>query len=121
MALTLGDSLDLGALAQRTLIQDGHRHWDRLLRRAGLAATGRMLQFNQTALAMDAAVNGQGIALVPRIFLGAQDLRILWQAPPQVDLGFYVLWPGTDRRTKAVVDWLLTQPGIRSTPQPDPA
>jgi len=120
-ALTLGDSPELADLAQMTLIQDGHRHWDRLLRQAGLATTGRLLQFNQSALAMDAALNGQGIALVPRIFLGTQPLKILWQAPPQDDLGFHALWAGTGGRTKAVVDWLLAQPGIRSTRRADPA
>lgn len=119
-ALTLGECPDLRDLSRQTLIQDGHRHWDQLLRQAGLTATGRMLQFNQTALAMDAALNGQGIALVPRIFLGAQPLKILWQAPQQSDLGFYVLWPDANDRAKAVVDWLLAQPEVRSKPRPDP-
>lgn len=109
VALTLPDSPKLADLAQLTLIQDGHRHWDLLLRREGLSATGRMPQFNQTALAMDAAVNGQGIALVPRIFLGSQPLEVVWQAPRLGDQGFYVLWPSAKGRAKAVVDWLLSQ------------
>ncbi|WP_044008761.1 LysR substrate-binding domain-containing protein [Leisingera methylohalidivorans] len=109
MALTLGKTPDLADLAQYTLIQDGHRHWDLLLRHEGLSATGRVLQFNQTALAMDAAINGQGIALVPRIFLGSQPLEVLWQAPRLGDQGFYVLWPSAKGRAKAVVDWLLRQ------------
>ncbi|UWQ28676.1 LysR substrate-binding domain-containing protein [Leisingera sp. M523] len=109
MALTNEKQPELAGLTTQTLIQDGHRHWDLLLRQEGLAATGRILQFNQTALAMDAAMNGQGIALVPRIFLGTQPLRILWQAPRQGDQGFYVLWPSQKGRAKAVVDWLLRQ------------
>ncbi|UWQ45542.1 LysR substrate-binding domain-containing protein [Leisingera aquaemixtae] len=109
LALTKEESLDLPAIAQLTLIQDGHRHWDLLLRQEGLTATGRVLQFNQTALAMDAAVNGQGIALVPRMFLGNQPLDILWQAPRLGDQGFYVLWPSAQGRAKTVVDWLLRQ------------
>ncbi|WP_323775686.1 LysR substrate-binding domain-containing protein [Leisingera sp.] len=109
MALTLGDTPDLADLAQYTLIQDGHRHWDLLLRQEGLNATGRVLQFNQTALAMDAAMNGQGIALVPRIFLGSQPLVVIWQAPRLGDQGFYVLWPSARGRAKTVVDWLLRQ------------
>ncbi|OBY26444.1 LysR substrate-binding domain-containing protein [Leisingera sp. JC1] len=108
-ALTNEVSPDLTDLAQHTLIQDGHRHWDLLLRQQGLTATGRVLQFNQTALAMDAALNGQGIALVPRIFLGSQPLAELWQAPRLGDQGFYVLWPSTQGRAKTVVDWLLRQ------------
>ncbi|WP_259974059.1 LysR substrate-binding domain-containing protein [Leisingera aquaemixtae] len=109
LALTKEESLDLPAIAQLTLIQDGHRLWDFLLRQEGLTATGRVLQFNQTALAMDAAVNGQGIALVPRMFLGNQPLDILWQAPRLGDQGFYVLWPSAQGRAKTVVDWLLRQ------------
>ncbi|WP_035920252.1 LysR substrate-binding domain-containing protein [Leisingera aquimarina] len=108
-ALAQEESLELADLAQHTLIQDGHRHWDLLLRQESLTATGRVLQFNQTALAMDAAVNGQGIALVPRIFLGSQPLVVLWQAPRLEDQGFHVLWPSAKSRAKAVVDWLLRQ------------
>ncbi|MEX0301639.1 MAG: LysR substrate-binding domain-containing protein [Leisingera sp.] len=108
-ALTGGKQPELADLAKKTLIQDGHRHWDLLLRQEGLTVGGRVLQFNQTALAMDAAINGQGIALVPRIFLGTQPLQILWQAPRLGDQGFYVLWPSARGRAKAVVDWLLRQ------------
>lgn len=108
-ALTREVPLKLADLTQHTLIQDGHRHWDHMLRQEGLTATGRVLQFNQTALAMDAAVNGQGIALVPRMFLGSQPLEILWQAPRLGDQGFYVLWPSAQGRAKTVVDWLLRQ------------
>ncbi|MEW2912009.1 LysR substrate-binding domain-containing protein [Leisingera sp. JC11] len=108
-ALTKEDSPELADLARHTLIQDGHRHWDLLLRQEGISAAGRVLQFNQTALAMDAALNGQGIALVPRIFLGSQPLKVLWQAPRLGDQGFYVLWPSAQGRAKTVVDWLLRQ------------
>ncbi|KIC20007.1 LysR substrate-binding domain-containing protein [Leisingera sp. ANG-Vp] len=108
-ALTQEEQPELADLAKQSLIQDGHRHWDLLLRREGLTATGRILQFNQTALAMDAALNGQGIALVPRIFLGGQPLDVLWQVPRLGDQGFYVLWPSAASRAKAVVNWLLSQ------------
>ncbi len=108
-ALIQEDALELADLAQHTLIQDGHRHWDHLLRQEGITGTGRVLQFNQTALAMDAAMNGQGIALVPRIFLGSQPLTELWQAPRLGGQGFYVLWPSSQNRAKTVVDWLLRQ------------
>ena len=108
-ALNQDNPPELADLAKQTLIQDGHRHWDLLLRQQGLTATGRILQFNQTALAMDAALNGQGIALVPRIFLGGHPLDVLWQAPRLGDQGFYVLWPGTKGQAKAVAGWLLNQ------------
>ena len=64
------------------LIQDAHRLWDALFAERGLSRSDRMLQFNQTSLAMDAAANGQGIALAPGLLL-ADDLdsgrlRELW-------------------------------------------
>ncbi|MFW8593936.1 LysR substrate-binding domain-containing protein [Cribrihabitans neustonicus] len=95
------------------LIQDGHRHWDRLLHAAGLLPRARVLQFNQTALAMDAAVNGQGFALVLRPFLSRQPLKAVWQAPeagdPAAEQGFHVLWPARNGAAPAVARWLLSQ------------
>ncbi|AZV79953.1 LysR family transcriptional regulator [Parasedimentitalea marina] len=112
VALTLGQKPKIEMLALSVLIQDGHHYWDRLLRDAGLTATRRVLQFNQTALAMDAAVNGQGLALVPRIFLDGQPLQQIWQAPVIGDAGFYVVWSAENRQSPSrqlVVDWLLSQ------------
>jgi LysR family glycine cleavage system transcriptional activator len=58
---------------------------------------------------MDAAQNGQGIALVPRIFLKDQPVRIVWQAPQLDDLGFYLVWPDRKNPTRdRVIDWLLS-------------
>lgn len=112
MALTLGDTPTLEDLAEHTLIQDGHHYWDQLLRNAGLTTQKRVLQFNQTALAMDAAMNGQGIALVPQIFLGNPSLQQVWRSPAIKDAGFYVVWPRRkvpNQARKTVVNWLLTQ------------
>lgn len=114
LAATLPRSPGLPHLVHATLIQDGHRHWDRLLRQENLSAHGRILQMNQTSLAMDAAQNGQGIALVPRIFLSDPPPVIVWTAPPSDNLGFYVVWPNENvpRRKAAardtVVNWLLS-------------
>ena len=112
VALTLGKSPALADLVDSTLIQDGHHYWDQMLREAGLTAQKRILQFNQTALAMDAAMNGQGVALVPRIFLRNQALQQVWQAPEMLDAGFYIVWPrkrSLSQAQQTVVDWLLSQ------------
>lgn len=110
VALTLGKSPDIKDLSRVTLIQDSHRFLDQLLHQYGLEPKGRVLRFNQTSLAMDAAMNGQGVTLIPRIFLGDHPLEILWRAPPQDDQGFYLIWP--DRRNDTrdlVVNWLMSQ------------
>jgi len=62
---------------------------------------------------MDAAVNGQGVALVPRIFLHGHPLEQVWQAPLMADTGFYVVWSGkkNSSASQTVVNWLLSQTG----------
>lgn len=102
--------ITLADMASEALVQDGHRHWERLLSEQGLTASGPLLQFNQTALAMDSASNGQGIALVPRLLVGTAPLQVLWEASRQPDQGFYLLWPR--RASKAVqfmAQWLLKE------------
>ncbi|TLP65947.1 LysR family transcriptional regulator [Parasedimentitalea maritima] len=114
VALTLKDTPTLESLTKHTLIQDGHHYWDQLLRNAGLTTQKRLLQFNQTALAMDAAMNGLGIALVPQIFLGNPSLQQVWLTPAIKDAGFYVVWPrrkAPNPARKTVVNWLLSQRG----------
>ena len=73
-----------------------------------------MLQFNQTGLAMDAAANGQGIALVPALLL-ADDLdsgrlRELWRVPDIGRAGYYLMYPTRpDAARDALVEWLCRQ------------
>jgi len=100
----------------RPLIQDSHHHWDALFESAGLEAPRRMMQFNQTALAMDAAANGQGIALALRLLLGAEiahgKLVRLWQDTRSDQSGFYVICPDRPRANSArdaVIDWVLSE------------
>ncbi|MCG8492331.1 MAG: LysR substrate-binding domain-containing protein, partial [Sneathiellales bacterium] len=51
---------ELGDFKSMALIQDGHRYWEKLFQEAEIKRLNTYLQFNQTALAMDAAQNGQG-------------------------------------------------------------
>lgn len=95
------------------LIEDGHRHWTALFAKANGPQPLIALSFNQTALAIDAALAGQGIALSPRLLvrdaLAAGQLRDLWQVTTP-DEGYYLLYP--DRRHPArdtVTGWLLAQ------------
>jgi len=73
----------------------------------------KMLQITQTALAMDAAQNGQGLALVPTLYLAGHDgLEQLWQFPAQDAAGFYLVWPNAPRSNpvlETVKTWILGQ------------
>lgn len=107
---------DLGGFLGKTLVQDSHRFWERELRRAGLVAPARLMQLGQTTLAMDAALNGQGIAIAPAILardaFRRGDLVSLWQFPDEDGDGYYALRLKSGRATpaiRAVIDWLAEE------------
>jgi LysR family glycine cleavage system transcriptional activator len=81
----------------KTLIQDGHNFWNRLFEEAGIENHPRIMQFNQTALAMDAAANGHGIALAPKLLLELEleqgRLVSVWQDAESVRGGYYLVHP----------------------------
>ena len=104
---------DLAQLARFPLIEDGHRHWTRLFADHGLPAPRSALGFNQTALAIDAALAGQGVALTPRLLVrdALEDgtLIMLWRAPKRGH-GYYLLFPDTPHMARdTVISWLLAQ------------
>lgn len=100
------------------LIQDGHNLWDALFEEAGLEIDRRVVQFNQTALAMDAAANGQGIAIAPKLLVEAELARgrlvDIWQDLRPSSDGYYVICPEFEASTLAnrtVIDWILLEAG----------
>ena len=103
------------------LIQDSHNLWDDLLGEAGLSARTRVLQFNQTTLAIDAAANGQGIALAPGILLASDiehgRLVDIWQDSRSNQGGYYLVYP-SDIKSKpardAFIQWALAESGKRN-------
>lgn len=104
--------------SKHRLVQDSHAFWETLFEGAGLRADHRIMQFNQTALAMDAAANGQGMALVPRLFieneLARGNLVLLWQEMREDQGGFYLIHP-TIRKPNpardAIMAWIRTEIG----------
>ena len=102
------------------LIQDSHHHWDALLEQHGLKAKQRIIRFNQTALAMDAAANGQGITLAPRLLVGQElakgSLIEIWRDGRTTANGFYLVYPEIRREPTArdaLIHWLKSE--IRQT------
>ena len=79
------------------LIQDSHGHWDTWFKAMKLQPARRMLAFNQTSLAIDAAITGQGITLVPsflvRDHLDQGHLISLWQHEVENGHGYYLVYP----------------------------
>ena len=63
--------LDAAALSRKTLLHDSHDLWPKFIEAAfgGEVELSRGLRFNQTTLALDAALAGQGIALASRFLV----------------------------------------------------
>jgi LysR family glycine cleavage system transcriptional activator len=110
-----GDSpLHPETLAKQPKIHDAHDLWPSYLAQMGVQdQSPRHLRLSQTSLAVDAAIAGQGVALVSR-FLVAHDLRTrrLVEVGAAWDVGkndFYVLMPRTAKINESVanvVTWL---------------
>ncbi|KPD10750.1 LysR substrate-binding domain-containing protein [Phaeobacter sp. 11ANDIMAR09] len=107
--------LSARALAKLPKLHDGHDLWPQFLAELGVKdQSDRGLRLNQVALAIDAAISGQGVALVPR-FLVARDLAAgtllqvsagAWEG----DKRFYLLAEPHKKRSKAteqVRQWLV--------------
>lgn len=97
--------------AQYTLIEDASRPWANWLAQSGTAFQSH--QVAQTALALDAAEAGEGIALVPAIMakdaLANGRLIQLRDFPPEPGHGLYLIRPANTPASKArriVEDWI---------------
>ena len=112
-----GAALSLQDLAGLPLIQDGHRYWEQFLPEQGVPCPQPVLQFNQTSLALDAAANGQGAAIAPRLIAHADvasaRLREVWHDEIERDLGFWLLRPAgksaNQDASAALIDWILAE------------
>lgn len=121
-----------GTLHGHALLHDAHNAWPQFLERAMpntsssspssrastplLLAAAKNIRFNQTALAIDAAVAGQGLALAHTDFIAsdvdAGRLVRLFDTALRTGAGFYIVSPRRQRHAGQVAnvrDWLLQQ------------
>ncbi|MEM6986995.1 MAG: LysR substrate-binding domain-containing protein, partial [Pseudomonadota bacterium] len=106
---------DIRWFADQPLIQDSHRHWDALF--SDVEPPHRPLSFNQTALAMDAAMRGQGYAVVPRLVAHADiasgRLVAVHALAPRSDEHFWLVHlnnrPHNQHARSLFVDWLIDE------------
>ena len=116
--------LATGELDRFALLHDAHDLWLEFAERAlgrSLPATSKRVRFNQTSLAIDAAIAGQGLAVASG-FLVEQDLaagRLVpaFAAVMRGALDSYVVVPRRPRRpepTGLIRSWLLAH-GCRGT------
>lgn len=119
-ALLAGAELPLAtdAVYDYVLLHDSHGRWPEFIETAlqqTAAGASRGVRFNQTALAIDAALGGQGIALASRVFvagdLAAGRLVNPFDVTFHSGAAFYVVTPRRPRHpahTAAVKAWLLS-------------
>lgn len=100
------------------LLQDAHRRWDRLAEATGRRLTQAPLNFDRSALALDAALNGHGVAIAPDYMIEA-DLRAgrlvdVWVLPEPSGEHLFLSWSreqNDGRHLRRIVDWLLNEFG----------
>lgn len=107
------------SLCGQVLLEDSHNLWPEYLELAlGQANVGgsKRMQFNQTSLAIDAAIAGQGLALASRFLVQAELAAGLLIQPFAAELrgtqDFYVVAPRKQRHpksTQAVRQWLMRE------------
>jgi len=117
-AKTIGPIRHFTDLTAHRLVHDGHNQWARLLEEAGLSASSSKMQFNQTALAIEAAMNNQGIALVPWLLAEAditqKRLVEVWRDSQSGTNGYYLVSPQFQKAkpaTRTMIDWCKLQVG----------
>lgn len=115
----LGDPTQASNFARYALLHDGHDHWPLFLQqmfpeRAPPAAHN--IRFNQTSLAIEAAIAGQGLALASKFFVAADiaagRLTRVCSAELRPGAEFYLVSPRKPRRPKPVAivrDWLVAE------------
>lgn len=99
------------------LIQDSHRLWENLFGEHGIKPLNHIQQFNQTALAMDAAANDQGYAIVPRMLalddLSSGRLIEVWTDDRETETGFWLVHldddPPNSKARSLFVDWMRSE------------
>ena len=110
-------------LSRHVLLHDdtayhGRPSWSDWCRAAGVSDvdTARGLHFNHVALALEAAVEGQGVVLSLRQLaaddLAAGRLVVPFEISLDLEYAYYVIYPQSDagrREVVAVRDWLLAQ------------
>ncbi|HCN44730.1 MAG TPA: LysR family transcriptional regulator [Pseudomonas sp.] len=107
------------ALQGFVALHDAHHYWPLFV--AALfpdhpSPTARNLRFNQTSLAIEAAIGGQGIALASHAFvkddIAAGRLAQVFDQDLRLDKAFYLVWPRKAQQSpvlQVVKQWLKEQ------------
>ncbi len=100
------------------LLQDAHRRWERIIEAKGLSMPQRLLNFDRSALALDAAIGGHGVAIAPTYMIerdvAAKRLAVVGMSLEPTRERLFVSWSRQQVRQKTllrIVDWIVEEFG----------
>lgn len=114
--------MSVDTLLTLPLLQDSHRRWEKLIERTGHRARHKLLNFDRSALALDAAIGGHGVAIAPTYMVegdvNRKRLVEVWVSPEQPTEHLFVSWSHEHVRqpdVRRIVDWIASEFGPERT------
>ncbi|KKL66995.1 hypothetical protein LCGC14_2139380, partial [marine sediment metagenome] len=108
--------MELETILNLPLLQDAHRRWETLIEGAGHRARHKLLNFDRSALALDAAIEGHGIAMAPAYLVEHDVMRKrlveVWVSPSQPAEQLFVSWSQEHVKQPdvlRVVEWIASE------------
>ena len=108
--------MELETVLTLPLLQDAHRTWEGLIEGAGHRVRHKLLNFDRSALALDAAIEGHGVAIAPTYIIENDVLRKrlveVWVSPAPPTEQLFVSWSQEHVRQPdvlRVVEWIATE------------
>ena len=108
--------MGLETLLTLPLLQDAHRRWENLIAATGYGEAHKLLNFDRSALALDAAIGGHGVAIAPTYMiqsdLVSKRLVEVWVDPEPSDDGLYISWSkdhAGQQHISRIVDWIAAE------------
>lgn len=113
--------LDLETVLSLPLLQDSNRRWERLIDSVGHSERNSLLNFDRSALALEAAINGHGVAIAPTYLiaddLAAERLVEIWRNPDASGEYLFISWAAQITARNSVmqtVNWILSEFGVEA-------
>ncbi len=114
--------VDLGTLLTLPLLQDAHHRWKQLIEASDHQGPQRILNFGSAALAVDAAIQGHGIAIAPTYMteadIRAGRLKQIWQPSEPSGEFLFLSWSrhhARDLSLRQTLSWVLSEFGCDET------
>lgn len=108
--------MELETVLTLPLLQDAHRTWEALIDASSHRARHKLMNFDRSALALEAAIEGHGVAIAPSYIVESDVLRKrlveVWVSPEPPTEQLFVSWSQEHVRqpdVNRVVDWIASE------------